>query len=54
MYCPDLIFNDDEIEPPIMEDVILAPITVSIVTHEPSVVVPEPPLVVPELIFDFV
>ena len=36
-----------------MEDVIPAPITVSIVAHEPSVVVPEPPLVVPKSIFDF-
>ena len=30
-----------------------APITMSIVPHEPSVVVPEPPLVVCESIFDF-
>ena len=30
-----------------------APVTVSVVLHEPSVVVPEPPLVVPESIFDF-
>ena len=53
MYCVDLRFNDDGIEPLVMEDVVLAPVTVSIVPHEPFVVVPEPPLVVPESIFDF-
>ena len=36
-----------------MEDVVSAPVTVSVVPHEPSVVVLEPPLVVPDLIFDF-
>ena len=54
LYCLDLRFNDDGIEPPVMEDVIPAPITISIVAHEPSVVVPEQPLVVPESIFDLV
>ena len=53
LYCPNLRFNDDGIEPPVMEDVVLALVSVSIVPHEPSVVVPEPPLVVLELIFDF-
>ena len=53
MYRPDLRFNDDGIKPPIMEDVVSASITVSIVLHEPSIVVPEPPLIVLELIFDF-
>ena len=37
-----------------MEDVVPAPVTVSIVAHEPSVVVLKPPLVVPELIIYFV
>ena len=37
-----------------MEDVVPAPVTVSVVPHEPSVVVLEPPLVVPDSIFDFV
>ena len=36
-----------------MEDVVPAPVTVSVVPHEPSVVVLEPPLVVPNSIFDF-
>ena len=36
-----------------MEDVVPAPVTVSVVPHEQSVVVPELPLVVPESIFDF-
>ena len=36
-----------------MEDVVLAPITVSVVIHEPFVVVLEPPIVVPDSIFDF-
>ena len=36
-----------------MEDVVPAPVTVSVVPHEPSVVVLELPLVVPNLIFDF-
>ena len=53
LYCLDLRFDDDGIEPPIMEDVIPAPVTMSIVAHEPSVVVPEPSIVVPESIFDF-
>ena len=54
LYCPDLRFDDDGIEPPVMEDVISAPVTMSIVAHEPFVVVHEPLLVVPESIFDFV
>ena len=53
MYCPDLRFDDHGIEPPIMEDVVPTPDTVSIVAHEPSVVVSQPLLVVLELIFDF-
>ena len=36
-----------------MEDVVPAPVTVSVVPHEPSIVVLEPPVVVPDLIFDF-
>ena len=36
-----------------MEDVVPAPITVTVVPHEPSVVVLELPLVVPDSIFDF-
>ena len=36
-----------------MEDVVLAPVTMSVVPHEPCVVVLEPPLVVPDSIFDF-
>ena len=36
-----------------MEDVVLAPVTMSVVPHEPSVVVPETRLVEPESIFDF-
>ena len=36
-----------------MEDVVPAPVTVSVVPHEPSVVVLEPPLVVRDSIFDF-
>ena len=54
LYCLDLRFNDDGIEPPVMEDVVPTPVTVSIVTHEPSIVVPEPPLVMLESIFDFI
>ena len=53
LYCLDLRFNDNGIEPPVMEDVVPTPVTMSIVAHEPSIVVPEPPLVVPESIFDF-
>ena len=52
MYCPNLRFNDDGIEPPVMEDVMPISVIMSIVAHEPSVVVPEPPLVVLESIFD--
>ena len=40
-------------EPPVMEDVVPAPVTVIMVRHEPSIVVSEPPLVVPDSIFDF-
>ena len=40
-------------EPPIIEDVVPAPVTVSVVLHEPSVVVLELPLVMPDSIFDF-
>ena len=47
LYCPDLRVNDDGIKSPVMEDVVPAPVTMSIVAHEPSVVVSEPPLVVP-------
>ena len=54
MYCLDFRFDDDGIGPPVMEDVALVPVIVSIVAHEPFVVVPELPLVVPESIFDFV
>ena len=36
-----------------MEDVVPAPVTVSVVPHEPSVVVMEPPLVMTDSIFDF-
>ena len=36
-----------------MEDVVPAPVTVTVVPHEPSVVVSGPPLVVPDSIFDF-
>ena len=36
-----------------MEDVVPAPVTMSVVPHEPSVVVLEPPLIVPDSIFDF-
>ena len=54
MYCPNLRFDDDGIKPPVMEDVIPAPVTISIVGHEPSVVVSEQSLVVPKSIFDFV
>ena len=36
-----------------MEDVVLAPVTVTAVPHEPSIVVSEPPLVLPDSIFDF-
>ena len=36
-----------------MEDVVPAPVTVSVVPLEPSVVVLEPPLVMPDSIFDF-
>ena len=36
-----------------MEDVMPAPITMSVVPHKPSIVVLEPPLVVPDSIFDF-
>ena len=36
-----------------MEDVVPAPVTVSVVPYEPSIVVLEPSLVVPDLIFDF-
>ena len=52
LYCPDLRFGDDDIEPPVMEDVVPTTMTVSVVPHEPAVVVPEPPLVVPKSIFD--
>ena len=54
LYCPDLRFDDNGIESPVMEDVIPAPVTVSIVAHKPYVVVSEPPLVVLESIFDIV
>ena len=53
MYCPDLRVGDDGMEPPVMEDVVPAPVTMIVVPHEPSVVVSEPPLVVPNSIFDF-
>ena len=53
MYCPDLRVGDDGIEPPVIEDVMPASVTMSVVPHEPSVVVLEPPLVVPDSIFDF-
>ena len=53
LYCPDLRFDDDGIEPPVMEDVVPTPFSMSIVANEPSVVVSEPPLVVLESIFDF-
>ena len=53
LYCPDLRFDDDGIEPFVMEDVIPTLVTVNIVSHEPSLVVPDPPLVVLESIFDF-
>ena len=36
-----------------MEDVVLAPITMSVVPHEPSIVVLEPPLVMADSIFEF-
>ena len=36
-----------------MEDVVPAPVTVSVVPHEPSLVVLEPPLVILDSIFDF-
>ena len=54
LYCLDLRFDDDGIEPLVMEDVVPVPVTVSIVAHEQFVVVPKPALVVPESIFDFV
>ena len=53
LYCLDLRFDDDGIEPPVMEDIVPDSITVNIVSHEPFVVVSKPPLVVPESIFDF-
>ena len=53
LYCLDLRFNDDGIESSVMDDVVPAPNTISIVDREPSVVVLEPPLIVPESIFDF-
>ena len=53
LYCLDLRVDDDGMEPPIMEDVVPAPVTVIVVPHEPSIVVSEPPLVVPDSIFDF-
>ena len=54
LYCPDLRVGDDGMEPPVMEDVVPAPITVIVVPHEPdSVVVSEPPLGLPDSIFDF-
>ena len=37
----------------VMEDVVLAPVTMTAVPHEPSIVVSEPPLVLPDSIFDF-
>ena len=54
LYCSNLRFDDDGIEPPVMEDVVPAPVTMSIVAHNPFVVVSELPLVVLESIFDFV
>ena len=54
LYCPDLRFNDDGIKPLVMEDVVQAPVTMSIVTHEPFLVVSELPLVVTKSIFDLV
>ena len=53
MCCPDLRVDDDGMESFVMKDVVLAPVTVSVVPHEPSVVVLEPRLVVPDSIFDF-
>ena len=53
MCCSDLRVGDDGMEPPVIEDVVPAPVTVSVVPHEPYVVVLEPPLVVPDSIFDF-
>ena len=54
LYCPDLRFNDDGIEPLVMEDVVPTPITLSIVAHKPFVVVSKSPLDVHKSIFDFV
>ena len=48
LYCPNLRFDDDGIKPPAIEDVVPAPVIVSIVALEPSIVVPESPLVVLE------
>ena len=54
MYCPDLRVGDDGMEPPVMEDVVPAPVTMSVVPYEPSVdFVLELPLVVLDSIFDF-
>ena len=53
MCCSDLRVGDDQMEPPVMEDVVPALVTVSVVLHEPSVVVLEPPLIVPDSILDF-
>ena len=52
-YIVDLRVGDDGVEPFVMEDVMPAPVTVSVVPHEPFVVAPELPLVVPDSIFDF-
>ena len=53
MCCLDSRVGEDGMEPPIMEDVVPAPVPVSVVLHEPSVVVLELPLVLPDSIFDF-
>ena len=53
LYCLDLRVGDDGMEPPVIEDVVRAPVTMIVVPHEPSVVVLELPLVVPDSIFDF-